>query len=302
MAFVSANRTEAAAPPKPEHEWRLIDGKHWQIVSAPGEAPEVTDQAEGTRGACSPGMVDVHGKMRVTYMGDELQKSVCKTWINRDWPERCAEFDRDRWVAITEKLATRDMRFCIDRFEYPDKKGENPMILVDWNESVNICQKEGKRLCTEDEWTFACEGEEAMPYPYGYVRDPEACVVDKTWRQWSGAWGRGRGSEGAMLELDHLWQGVPSGSRPKCKSAFGVYDMTGNVDEWTRSTDHSGNPSILKGGYWGPVRTRCRPTTRIHGIYHVLYQQGLRCCSDPGGAQSPATAPVPPPGPAPTTP
>jgi formylglycine-generating enzyme required for sulfatase activity len=56
--------------------------------------------------------------------------------------------------------------------------------------------------------------------------------------------------------------------------------MTGNVDEWTRSTQRGGHASILKGGYWGPVRTRCRPTTRIHGPGHVLYQQGLRCCAD----------------------
>ena len=32
-----------------------------------------------------------------------------------------------------------------------------------------------------------------------------------------------------------FWQGVPSGSLPKCKSPFGVYDMTGNVDEYTKS-------------------------------------------------------------------
>jgi formylglycine-generating enzyme required for sulfatase activity len=60
---------------------------------------------------------------------------------------------------------------------------------------------------------------------------------------------------------------------------FGVYDLIGNVDEWTRSAVR-GRPSILKGGYWGPVRTRCRPTTRAHGESHAFYQQGFRCCAD----------------------
>jgi formylglycine-generating enzyme len=228
-------------------------------------------------------MVDVAGKMRLISGGDYLQQGTCKNWINKDFPERCAEFDKDKWNAITEKLPQRDMHYCIDRFEFPNVKGESPVILVDFNESAAMCKERGKRMCTEDEWTFACEGEEALPYPYGYVRDVNACLVDKTWKQWEGSWARGRGRNEAMLEIDRLWQGVPSGSMPKCKSPFGVYDLTGNVDEWTRATS-GGNPAILKGGYWGPVRTRCRPSTRVHKDFHVLYQQGFRCCTDPNAA------------------
>jgi formylglycine-generating enzyme len=269
-----------ADKPTQKHEWRLIDGKYWQVVSDEGETPETTDAREGNRGECAAGMVDVRGKMRVSGIGDALQQGVCKRWINKDFPERCAEFDRDKWLSITSKLEQRDMHFCIDRFEYPNRKGENPYILVDFTEAGNLCKAKDRRLCTEDEWTFACEGDEAMPYPYGYVRDVTACMVDKNWRQWDGSWGQGRGSEKAKQELDKLWQGVPSGSMPRCKSPFGVYDLTGNVDEWTRSSSGSGNKSILKGGYWGPVRTRCRPTTRVHNEWHVLYQQSFRCCAD----------------------
>lgn len=272
----------AGAPKDPTFEWRLVDQKHWQVVTPPGEDPAVTDGREGNRGACPAGMIEIKGKMRMSQMGDELQKSICKKWINKDFPERCAEFDREKWLAIAQKLPEQAMRYCIDRFEFPNRKGENPIILVSWHEANALCQGQKKRLCTENEWTFACEGEEAQPYPYGYVRDADACLVDKRWRQWDGAWvSQGRGSDAAKLELDRLWQAVPSGSRPRCKSPFGVYDMTGNIDEWTRSS-YGGQPAILKGGYWGPVRTRCRPSTRIHGATHVFYQQGLRCCSDLG--------------------
>ena len=280
LAVVAVAPALLAADKPPSHDWRSIDGKYWQVVTPPGEDPAVTDAREGNRGACPAGMVEIKGKMKMSQMGDELQKSVCKNWIYRDFPERCAEFDRDKWLAIAAKLPEQAMHFCIDRFEYPNRKGENPIILVDWNESQALCAAQQKRLCTENEWTFACEGEEAQPYPYGYVRDADACVVDKTWRKWEGSWAsRGRASDAAMRELDRLWQAVPSGSRPKCKSPFGVYDMTGNIDEWTRSS-YGGRPAILKGGYWGPVRTRCRPTTRIHGATHVFYQQGLRCCAN----------------------
>ncbi len=55
------------------------------------------------------------------------------------------------------------------------------MIYVSWYEAKSLCERSGKRLCTEEEWTFACEGEEATPYPYGYVRSDTKCVIDKPW-------------------------------------------------------------------------------------------------------------------------
>ncbi len=266
-------------PPPLTHEWREVGSNHWQIKTPPGEDPAVTDAAEGNRGACPAGMVDVKGKMRLSDMGDELQKSVCSKWINREFPERCASFDKDKWAALRDKLATKDMHFCIDRFEFPNRKGEYPVIYVDWHESSRMCANEGKRLCTEHEWTFACEGEDALPYPYGFDRDKDACLVDKPWRAFDPK-SYGSKKDAITRELDRLWQGVPSGSLAKCKSPFGVYDMTGNVDEYTRSMMPTGSKASLKGGYWGPVRTRCRPTTRAHGPEHAFYQQGFRCCAD----------------------
>jgi hypothetical protein len=261
------------------HEWREVGKNHWQIVTADGEPPEATDAAEGNRGGCPAGMVEIRGRMRVTGMGDYLQQAICSHWINRKFPERCALFDKAKWEAVRDKLPTKDMHFCIDRFEYPNRKGEYPVIYVNWRESNKICQDQGKRLCTEEEWTFACEGEETLPYPYGYERDADACLVDKPWR-WFDPSAYGGRKEALIRELDHLWQGVPAGSLPKCKSPFGVYDMTGNVDEYTKSISTTGSPAILKGGYWGPVRTRCRPTTRAHGPEHAFYQQGFRCCQN----------------------
>jgi formylglycine-generating enzyme len=259
-------------------EWRSIKGRHWQIVSPPGEPTEETDRAEGNRGACPAGMIEVAGNMVSAWLMDERQQDVCTKWINRKFPERCAEFDRDKWLTVIRDLPRKPMHFCIDRFEYPNRKGEYPILFVNWIEAGELCEGDGKRLCTETEWTFACEGEEAMPYPYGYVRDAEACVVDKTWVPYfPQAFST---PEGTMHELDRLWQGLPAGGSPRCKSPFGVYDMTGNVDEWTRSSTREGRPSVLKGGYWGPVRTRCRPSTRAHGELHAFYQQGLRCCAN----------------------
>lgn len=278
LAAAATTIAAAAGPPKPlVHDWREVGKNHWQIVSTTSEPTATTDAAEGNRGTCAPGMIEVKGNYKVSAVADELQKSVCSKWINREYPERCASFDKDKWKVLRDKLPDKAMRFCIDRYEYPNVKGQYPIILVNFPESEALCKEVGKRLCSEDEWTFACEGEEAMPYPYGYDRDKDACVTDKPWRPYDPDAYYKKGA--VVTELDKLWQGLPSGSQPKCKSPFGVYDMIGNVDEWTRSAT-AGRRSILKGGYWGPVRTRCRPTTRAHGEAHAFYQQGFRCCGD----------------------
>jgi formylglycine-generating enzyme required for sulfatase activity len=156
--------------------------------------------------------------------------------------------------------------------------GVEPRVFIDWYSAKRTCETAGKRLCTEEEWTFACEGEEGLPYPYGYERDGLACNIDHGWIA--------PDTEALMNptrtpdELKRLWQGVPSGSMERCVSPFGVHDMTGNVDEWTSSTRKKGYRSILKGGYWSVVRNRCRPTTRIHFEGYSNYQQGFRCCTD----------------------
>ena len=278
-------------PGPPARPWTLVDGKYWQIASIETEDPAVTDAAEGTRGTCPQGMVEVQGSMKIDSEHGNvelLQDSVCTDWINRDFPERCARFDVERWQHVSHDLPVKPQHFCVDRFEYPDRKGAFPIIAITWHEAGAVCAARGARLCTEDEWTFACEGEEARPYPYGYVRDPKSCVVDRPWKLFDERLLAVRDSPLAIAEIDYVWQGETSGSHPLCKSSFGVYDLTGNVDEWTKSVQHEGYASIFKGGYWGPVRARCRASTRAHNEDFYFYQQGFRCCAD-----APPAAPAP---------
>jgi formylglycine-generating enzyme required for sulfatase activity len=286
-AIAAAPSAHTADEPRLTRDWRLMEGKHWQIASPDDEAavepPRGEDDSE--RGTCGPGMVEVQGEMLAGPMGDfdvvdAAQKDTCTSWIDRKFPERCARFDEDRWRSVSHRFPKRSMHFCIDRYEYPNRSGDYPWVMVTWREARALCARELKRLCTEAEWTFACEGVEAMPYPYGYVRDSEACVTDRPRLAYDGAALTPRDTARALAEVDRLWQGEPSGSRARCRSPFGVFDMTGNVDEWTTSSTPGGRRSILKGGYWGPVRTRCRASTRVHGEDVGLYQQGFRCCGD----------------------
>ncbi len=274
----------------PRYEWTSIEKRHWQARSNMAEVPvDDVDAREGTRRGCPSGMVRVRGAHHEDRPGlfgeiERIQDSACTDWISRDFPARCRTFDRDAIAAGLAQRKTKILDYCIDRFEYPNAYGQNPVIVATFHEAEATCRAKRKRLCTEDEWTFACEGEEARPYPYGWTRDPEACVVDRPWRPFAEGALSPRDGKNARDELDRLWQGEPSGSRPACRSPYGVYDLTGNVDEWTRSTRPTGYASVLKGGYWGPVRARCRPSTRAHNEEFIAYQQSFRCCGEPESA------------------
>jgi sulfatase modifying factor 1 len=271
VAGVSAPRPETAvAPTNPTN-----------LVAANAGLKAVSAPELGTSANCGENQVEVDGD----YCPALEQK--CIRWMDPETtiPRRCSEF------APTGACQGKTIKkhFCIDKYEYPNKLGEKPVVMKTWYEAADACKAQGKRLCGDSEWTLACEGQERLPYPYGYERNSQACNIDKPHPDVN---------EVAMgnpltrdAEVARLWQGENSGSRESCVSPYGAMDMTGNVDEWV--INESGMPykSGLKGGYWGPVRDRCRPMTTAHYEQFVFYQIGFRCCGDvntAGGASKPA--------------
>jgi hypothetical protein len=225
--------------------------------------------------ACPLDQVEVEGE----YC--PLLQQICLRWIDPTTKLQCAEFERSG-VAGRCLLSSQHKRFCIDRYEWPNKVGALPRFMASWSEARSSCETIGKRLCTDTEWTLACEGPDRLPYPYGagYTRDSQACNIDKPY-----IWPHPEkvyDPRSSVEELARLDQREASGARTSCVSPYGVHDMVGNVDEWVLNESQGAHPfkSGLKGGYWGPVRTRCRPMTTAHDEAFRYYQIGFRCCGD----------------------
>jgi sulfatase modifying factor 1 len=238
----------------------------------PIPAPEAIPSTD----ACAPDMVEVDGD----YCPVVEQK--CLRWLDPEAKLRCAEFEKD---STTERCVTKTQHkhFCIDRYEWPNQVGVLPAYMASFRDAEVACGSIGKRLCDDTEWTLACEGPERQPYPYGsgFERDDQACNIDKPyiWPQPEKIFNPETQDE----ELARLDQREPSGSRASCVSPYGAHDMVGNVDEWVINASQFGRPHLsgLKGGYWGPVRTRCRPMTTAHDESFKYYQIGFRCCGGP---------------------
>jgi len=200
-------------------------------------------------------------------------------------------------------MAQVSPNLCMDRYEAPNRPGALPFVMFSFNEAASWCAHRGKRLCFDDEWTQACAGPADFAYPYGQDYRAGVCNDDKTWKtynqnllnQWP--WNletdtvenldelldRVRSvSSQAAAAADHvafLYQADPSGSHQGCVADGQVFDLEGNVEEWTRrrdggQSDFHGN---LKGRYWSEPRT-CQSNVTVHGDTFRFYEIGFRCC------------------------
>lgn len=178
------------------------------------------------------------------------------------------------------------LAYCMDRYEYPNVKGEVPPVLTSWLDAGKACAADGKRLCTQREFTFACAGPEMLPYAYGYVRDPSKCNQDRGYvlpdhRHPMKHYDACVKDERCAQELARLDQREPAGTRAACVSWAGVFDLNGNVNEWVvRPDEKPPHRSGLMGGWWGPIRSRCRAITTFHPEDDYGYEVGFRCCAD----------------------
>jgi len=151
--------------------------------------------------------------------------------------------------------------------------GTHPVVNVTWDEAGAYCSWAGGRLPTEEEWEYAARGGvDSRVFPWGDEFNGEANGRD----------------ESKTKRFEYT---APVGSFPP--NAYGLYDMAGNVWEWTASeytATHTSAPDrsgydlrTIKGGGWDNMISRLRVSERTalsRAGRHNLYV-GFRCVKGP---------------------
>ena len=144
------------------------------------------------------------------------------------------------------------------------------------------CAAAGKRLCTDSEWLRACQGPSTTTYPYGDTYVSNACNDTRAVNPVIEYFGAGATFSSDQLNhpcLNQLRFGLGrAGIKPACVTSEGVYDLAGNLDEW--SADPAGT---FRGGSFVNDTINgngCLYATTAHDSTYHDYSTGFRCCTD----------------------
>ncbi len=113
-----------------------------------------------------------------------------------------------RFVARTRHRPPLDW----ENGKIPDNKLLHPVTMVSWYDAKAYCEANSKRLPTEAEWEKAARGDKGNRWPWGNQMDPSR--VNTYY------------NVGSTTEVTRYPGGV---------SPYGVFDMAGNVSQWTAS-------------------------------------------------------------------
>jgi serine/threonine-protein kinase len=219
-----------------------------------------------------PGMIYIKGgefTMGNDLSNDEFQKP--------EHPETVSPFFMDQYEVTVEDY----YKFMRARNQEPPqgwseswKQGvfapeerRLPVTNVSWYDAQEYAEFAGKRLPTEAEWEYAARGTDKRLYPWG--------------KDFNSDYGNiGEGRPKAIR---------PVGSFPNDRSPYGLFDMAGNVAEWTDSDPRPYRGSrarpdvgkILRGGSFEVDKSYALVTSRAALAATVKSTSvGFRCAKN----------------------
>jgi formylglycine-generating enzyme required for sulfatase activity len=261
LAWLACAAPGAAAPP----ELALIPG---------GPALVGSDAAERAFGYAIGG--EAARRFR-WYDREQPRREVTLPAFLIDWAlvtqEQFGAFVRatGHRVPFISEAEYREQGFLVHPYEevlpylwYTDRppagKAEHPVVLVSQPDAEAFCRWRGARLPTEEEWEKAARGGDGRYFPWGNAWEP----------------GRLNTAERGPLAT------TPARAYPRGRSPYGLFDMAGNVFQWTATPGRPGR-FILKGCSWDDAGGICRAAARHDrpaASRHILI--GFRCvCEAP---------------------
>ena len=246
------------APERHDPDWRPADDS-----GAPGDSDADSDTDTDADG-CPGTMARVQDRFCIDRYEAQLELLEGSAWVERSPYEQLGSGEDVRAIAAA---------------------GATPQAYISGDDAAAACLRAGKRLCTSDEWLAACQGPDSHIYPYGDSHISGACNDDYAgshplvdyFGTSDGIWDSEHMNDPGINQ--QVGTVAAGGSFTACESAWGVFDLHGNLHEWV--TDGDG---AFRGGFYADASINgagCLYVTTAHARSYHDYSTGFRCCSDP---------------------
>ena len=236
----------------------LLPGGEYIIA---GDSPRPAEDAPLRRARVSAFFIDRH----------EVTNRQFEAFVRATGYVTTAEQDGGGWVyrggeSDWRHVAGADWRHPLGPDSSIGTASNHPVVLVSWADADAYARWAGKRLPTEAEWEIAARGATSAGPSPPHV---EANI-------WQGVWPR-------KNELsDGFFYTAPVGSFPP--NRLGLFDMIGNVWEWTSDWYDDRASRVARGGSWfcsanycGAYRAGYRGKSPPERAFNNL---GFRCARD----------------------
>ncbi len=235
--------------------------------------------------------------------GKSDERPLAKVALKKDyWIGEC-EITNEQFRQFN---SGHDSRLFTKRYQGSDGPGlslnepKQPAVRVSWQQAMAFCQwlskKTGSKftLPSEAQWEYACRAGHASEFSYGGINtdfSPWANVADKALslppRPTGGLESNITAHHGVGVFLSAIYGGnilcdhrfddhaiATSAVGSYRPNAWGLYDMHGNVAEWTRDSylsysyavagQSDGEKKVVRGGSWVDRPERCRSAFRLN--------------------------------------
>ncbi len=185
--------------------------------------PKISSKVDGKAMVMIPAGEFIMGTNRTDPENTHLKIGTVKPLYKDQHPEHKVYLDA--FYIDQYEVTNREYKKFIDSTQFPELPGhwedgrfpegekDLPVTNVTWREALTYALWAGKRLPTEEQWEKAARGTDGRLFPWG----------DEYQKGW------------ANVGIDGAKALAAGGSYPKDVSPYHVFDMAGNVMEWTSS-------------------------------------------------------------------
>lgn len=186
-----------------------------------------------------------------------------------------ARIDAGDWLHIPLDSPDVRLAYANDTFSVKPPFANHPMTMVTWFGAQAYCTFNGGSLPTEAEWEKAARGTDGRPYPWG----SDIAAHNANYYKSRDPFERTVGGLGVTTPIGfyngNTYDGYATVNSP---SPYGVYDMAGNVWQWTADIHEGVHYRYLYGGSKGTYEYNLRVWTRNSaGPDYASPEVGFRC-------------------------